>query len=113
VLRWGDDWNDRPYEYNAGQPYENRPGQLMVCAYTGPLVPPCDGLVNSRWSVQDINARKVPWLTRPLWMTAGCPDIQILAGQTFREFRELIWRSDGQVMCPVVRADNNRQIGGP
>ena len=21
--QWGDDWNDRPYEHNAGEPYEN------------------------------------------------------------------------------------------
>lgn len=22
--QWGDDWNDRPYEHNAGEPYEKK-----------------------------------------------------------------------------------------
>ena len=42
--QWGDDWNDAPYEHNAGTPYEpcwhNDPGALNIhraCAKPGEL----------------------------------------------------------------------------
>ena len=68
---WGDDWNDRPYEHNAGEPYkytkdniENDYVKIIVnIPITAELLLPCTGTYNSNFSVEDINIRKqIPWL---------------------------------------------------
>lgn len=62
--QWGDDWDDAPYEHNAGYPYEEDGYDLIkvpVCfAYYCKF--PCDyGGGNSPFSVDDINSGAVPW----------------------------------------------------
>ena len=79
--QWGDDWNDRPYEHNAGEPYENdysQPEQgvkngvgiypeisIYKLVITGGynIATPRTGTNNSPYSVEDINKGIVPWLT--------------------------------------------------
>ncbi|MDB4312188.1 hypothetical protein N9937_02035 [bacterium] len=61
---WGDDWDDVPYEHNAGHPY----GRYFVIMYdnreNGYGIPrsPNHGHLNSPYSVDDINNMHVPWI---------------------------------------------------
>lgn len=75
---WGDDWNDRPYEYNAEEVYEEYvSGHLDMCFPFDDLVlEPCDGAYNSEYSKDDMRARRVPCLivvpaelTKTSWRT--------------------------------------------
>ena len=58
----GDDWNDIPYEHNAGQ--VDPEYVVGVCDLAFPfewaVVEPCNGALNSRWCKDDMKARKVP-----------------------------------------------------
>ena len=78
--QWGDDWDDRPYECNAEEPYDrkhypeyddewcvkNGKGNIRKIAfdyYDGYYIEqPKDGFYNSTYSVEDINRKDVPWL---------------------------------------------------
>lgn len=104
--QWGDDWNDAPYEHNAGEPYQytdhdrqqGRPEyQLERIAYHGQILTPCElsNVRNTPWSVQDINAGKVPWFTA--WGTED----KLFAGATIEEFLAYVWRNGGQVFREV------------
>lgn len=68
----GDDWDDAPYEHNAGTPYEfiegrNDNGHRGHLRYIACLdldaQEPCDYYVNSPYSVDSINKGAMPWLT--------------------------------------------------
>lgn len=56
----GDDWNDCPYEHNAGRPYEDEAGQIVRVAWDGPFDAPRDLFVLT--SVDEINDGAFPWL---------------------------------------------------
>ena len=77
--QWGDDWNDAPYEHNAGWPYDSDIVEVnennvatRIEEYDILKVPfaiksynyvlPCDNHLNSPWSVQDINSDAVAWI---------------------------------------------------
>ena len=74
--QWGDDWDDAPYEHNAGSPYDdvhNEKGEweefelLEVLFYlpkhSWDIKFPCDyGGLNSPFCVRDINAGAVAWI---------------------------------------------------
>lgn len=61
--KWGgDDWDDTPYEHNAGRVYDE-----YIKGYCDVLFPfddlvlePCCGTCNSGWCKNDMVARKVP-----------------------------------------------------
>jgi hypothetical protein len=57
---WGDDWNDAPYEHNAGPPYGEFVRVQLPLWY---VRLPCTGFVNSPYSVEQINAKGIPWVT--------------------------------------------------
>lgn len=110
--QWGDDWNDMPYEHNAGEPY--RPGlddvragknwQILKVAWDGPFEEPRDGHVNSPWSVKAINSGAVPWL-RVVPSQEGLSDVvQIFAGVTLEKFCSLINEGGGCVYLPAAGA---------
>ena len=80
--QWGDYWDDRPYEHNAGSPYshyfDENSVELKKVYFDIPLgivKEPCYGLTNSPYSVQDINNRRCPWLiinqNEPHYIFAG------------------------------------------
>ena len=85
--QWGDDWNDRPYEHNAGAPYEEMKGKkikikkLYIRPITATIIEPCDGYTNSPYSVEDINNGAAPWLIIDSTYTTT-----IYAGTTIEEF---------------------------
>jgi hypothetical protein len=62
VHYWGDDWNDRPYEHNAGQVYEEfiKGYKDVAFDFDDLVLEPCCGTYNSRWSKEDMVARRVP-----------------------------------------------------
>lgn len=62
--QWGDDWDDAPYEHNAGQVYEEYVKATRDIAFPFDyfVLEPCDGVSNSGYSKQDMIKRKVPCL---------------------------------------------------
>jgi hypothetical protein len=107
--QWRDDWNDAPYEHNAGCPYEWTEGrgpryEIVKVAFEGPLAAPCEGTNNSSYSVESINAGAVAWL-RTL-QTA--PLIVIPAGTGLLEFKRRVWRAGGDVYELTPRSDSER-----
>lgn len=107
--QWGDDWNDAPYEHNAGDPYEPTAKDVSAdgspawtitkVAFDGPLVSPCEGVVNSRYSVEQINSGAVAWLVTSQWSSG--PFVAIPAGVSIVRFCELVWQAGGTVYLPV------------
>jgi len=100
----GDDWNDRPYEHNAGEPYSKKKDQIIKLMYSGydintpaELHPP-----NSPYSVDMINAGAVAWLAgrgfdyEPLYIQAGA---------TIKEFIGKIEQMGGEVYYPESSLD--------
>ena len=73
--QWGDDWDDAPYEHNAGDPYDDFEVDSMIVE--GHLEVPSTGHKNSPWSVRDINKGNMPWLRGE--------HIQIYPGETREE----------------------------
>lgn len=76
---WGDDWNDAPWEHNAGDPYHQfGPFKRLIIA--GELDLPGEGLLNSSYSVEQINMGIVPWLKSESW---AFHRVEIKAGAEF------------------------------
>lgn len=104
-IQWGDDWNDAPYEHNAGEPYDTHkedkeyvPHHLVKVVFEGPFETPQDNHVNSPWSVERINAKHVPWLTPVRWKESGGEPI--FAGTSLLSFIKEIERAGGTVYLP-------------
>ena len=59
---YGDDWDDCPYEHNAGRVYDQYvAGHLdMTFPFEFLVLEPCDGYLNSGYCKDDMIARKVP-----------------------------------------------------
>jgi hypothetical protein len=102
--QWGDDWNDAPYEHNAGTPYDwyeksgLEPYHLIKVAFDGPLETPADlAGGNSRYSVEMINKGHVAWLC-DRW---GSSKVAIQAGCNPIEFVKLVQQAGGTVYVPV------------
>lgn len=117
--QWGDDWNDAPYEHNAGTPYnptlsglrsvdgawvkysEYKDGvpdwTIIKLAFDANLETPASvASGNSSYSVEMINAGAVAWLT-DRWGKSG---ISIPAGVSPEQFEELITKAGGTVYVP-------------
>ena len=99
--QWGDDWDDAPYECNAGEPYQysehdksegKDPWQIIKVAYDGMFNAPCWNM-KSQYSVEMINSKAVSWLVN--WQ--GEKSISILAGTTLADFCKLIRQGGGKV----------------
>lgn len=92
---WGDDWDDAPYEHNCGDPYNNKdctyklytlylyiPVNPNKYADTIEILTPMNGYLNSPYSVEDINKKKVPWIR----INRGCEEVvSIFAGETLSQ----------------------------
>lgn len=88
----GDDWNDTPWEHNAGEPYTFMsymaergimPYDIIQVQWEGSFTLPGEGEDNSSYCVDQINDGDVPWLQsfrlRPL-------PVIIMAGTRLSEF---------------------------
>ena len=105
--QWGDDWNDAPYECNAGVPYEWHVGSdvpeyhLHHVYFESPLTTPADN--NIPLSVEQINAGAQPWLQTDKWALTSFPRVEITriyAGTSYPDFVRLIESMGGTVYVP-------------
>jgi len=97
--QWGDDWDDAPYEHNAGEPYlphedEDKPWEIIKVAWDGDFDTPDYYLANTNWNVEDINNKCVPWLASAVFMDRR---ICIWAGTKLSKFKSLIKKGGGKV----------------
>lgn len=101
--QWGDDWDDAPYDCNAGEPYypndDDDSWVIEKVAFDGPFMTPGD-YGHCPYSVKAINQGAVAWLSSQLW----CDEIvTIPAGATKQEFIDLVHEAGGDVYCRVPR----------
>ena len=112
--QWGDDWDDAPYEYNAGHPYnpgmyhysngESKPNdtdwnedgtpkwEIMDVMFNCSWVDePREGHLNSPYSVQQINNKEIAWLRNEH------REVYLYAGATLEEFESFVKELDGSV----------------
>ena len=98
--QWGDDWDDAPWEHNAGEPYrysddpkygdtDKEPWRIVKVGYDGRLETPGEYEINSKWSVEQINAGAVPWLKTDRYASRD-PQVSIMAGATLEEFKAMV-----------------------
>ena len=101
--QWGDDWNDAPYELNAGRPYEysdydRKNGKpewyITKLAFDKVLSTPDYNQSNSGYSVKQINRGDVAWL-RPYPYASN--NVVIHAGTCIRDFIDKIEKAGGKV----------------
>ena len=59
---YGDDWNDTPYEYNAGEVYERFVSghKDIAFPFDDLVLEPRDGVLNSEYCKNDMVARRAP-----------------------------------------------------
>lgn len=100
--QWGDDWDDAPYEHNAGAPYEHdTKTEIQVVAYKADLETPAERFgINSPFSVLDINKKKTPWL-----MGGYSQHVEIYAGTSIESFCDSVIASGGEVFFKVEEED--------
>jgi len=96
--QWGDDWNDAPYQHNAGRPYEaygDKAGawRIVRVAFEAGCEMECPADRSARYSVEEINGRLAPWLS-PVSVKHR---MHIWAGTPLSEFVRLIRETGGQV----------------
>lgn len=97
--QWGDDWNDAPYEHNAGDPYrhyykneQEYPINLVELYFELPrywLYLPCDHFTNSPYSVEAINKGAIAWI--------HTDNFNIQAGTTAKDFVDIILKNGGSI----------------
>ena len=60
--QWGDDWDDAPYEHNAGQVYDEYVLSIFDCyvPFDCLVLEPCNGCSNSPFCKEDMIKGKVP-----------------------------------------------------
>ena len=108
--QWGDDWDDAPYEHNAGEPYTGKDWEILKVYFEGDFYEPCEKWSNSPYSVEEINKGIVPWLSpvhknnSPIYGGTTSP---IFAGATLKEFIQIIWKTDGEVYMNIVDSFRN------
>lgn len=103
----GDDWNDAPYECNAGSPYEYRAdvdneeyegkspwGIASIYFEASSGYEPSYNFYNSPYSVDVINNRLVPWLTI---RKSNEESVLIYAGIKYNDFIDAICGNGGKV----------------
>lgn len=82
--QWGDDWDDAPYEHNAGTPYDDKNSvedwKIFKVLFPSSFSTPVEYLkmLNTPFSVKQINTGVVAWL----WDGYT----SIYAGCTYKEF---------------------------
>jgi hypothetical protein len=105
--QWGDDWNDAPYEHNAGWPYEcadyniergDEPWEIYSVAWDGDFILPNDGTMNSMISVEQINSGHIAWLRTSKWQRK---QVYIFAGTTLKDFVKMVQSVGGNVYFPA------------
>ena len=96
--QWGDDWNDAPYEHNAGTPYEEEGFEILKLGfYTGYLYSePCEYFCGKYFTVEEINCKFVPWL-----IPESVKYQPIFAGEAVKDFVKKINDIGGDVLYGI------------
>jgi hypothetical protein len=104
--QWGDDWDDAPYEHNAGRPYEYEdyrdcePYEILHLKFELAFSQePWSGYNNSPYAVEDINNGDTFWLS-----VYNEPD-ELYANASPSEFIDFVRRHDGMVFKPMPSPD--------
>lgn len=102
--QWGDDWNDAPYEHNAGRPYDNEGCSIFHVYIEVNLSSPTEDdrehhITNTGFSVEDLNAGNFPWLRSTKYSDVG--NIRIMGGISYRNFKNLIYAAHGHIWEPI------------
>lgn len=118
--QWGDDWDDAPYEHNAGEPYDNwseliednkdiwkrkwkhhqiKHKVLYFETNDWSTQLPCDSYLNSPFSVEDINKQEVAWV--------HTDKFDIFAGITYENFIDIIEHNGGKIYLEKEKNDDN------
>lgn len=89
--QWGDDWNDAPYQHNAGEPYDSdvngKPINHVKVGFDDyTLHTPEDN--NCVCSVKQINSGEYPWFDKPRYYPSSKP--AIYAGTTLDDFLNIL-----------------------
>ena len=94
----GDDWNDSPYEHNAGLPYEHGDDytkeitliRIPFCVKSNNYTLPSEyGYCNSPFCVDDINHHACAWIYDVNMINNSvCRHVAILAGVSPKEFKD-------------------------
>lgn len=113
---WGDDFDDIPYEHNAGEPYDywseliednedifkrkyiHHPIELKELFYEFPnewVKLPCDAHLNSPYSVEMINKGAIAWITGENFI--------IPAKTEYNKFIEIVQKNGGIVYVPLSK----------
>jgi len=90
--QWGDDWNDKPYQHNAGEPYEDDASPLLIIGYRGAYYLPEDSY-RTPLSVKMLNERRYPWLSTG----CGFKGQNLYAGASPEDFIRFIQETGGDV----------------
>jgi len=93
--QWGDDWNDVPYEHNAGRPYTGSSWEIVTILFSSSHQLPGANQMNSPYSVEKINADAIPWLKPEKWDAKTVKTIY--PGTSIRQFIRLIIDSGGHI----------------
>ena len=89
----GDDWNDAPYDCNAGSPYIENDENMVKIAYESELSTPAGYHYNAPYCIDQINSGFVPWLCDYYGKTG----VKIMAGCELDEFIEIIRGNGGKI----------------
>jgi len=113
----GDDWNDAPYDLNAGEPYtptiyypsgkkdprdwtNGKPNwEIKKLVWEGDFDEAKNIYmedINCIYCVDDINNKKVPWLEYQGYSNEDL-EIKIWAGCSIKEFKKLIKKGGGKI----------------
>lgn len=95
--QWGDDWDDVPYEHNAGTPYKENGMEIVKVAYSADMETPQHGHYNSPFSVETINNGAIAWLRSSKWSKVK---VVIPAGTSLEDFIYKIELVGGEVYLP-------------
>lgn len=98
--QWGDDWNDAPYEHNAGTPYSDSDDNIIITKIMftdANFTYPHSGGINSPYSVEQINHGATPWLST--WDKKD----NIYAGASEEAFIEFVQRNEGEIFLPLKK----------
>lgn len=114
----GDGWSKRPYEHNSSSPntYDYSAPEMGVANGRGiypkinlycikletdiRIFTPCTNVVNSNFSVKDINSGMIPWLI----IEKNDERTPVSAGITYRDFIHLVkskYNKDIQIFVPL------------
>lgn len=90
---WGDDWDDAPYQHNAGRPYPDYIDSVVAIKDSG-LFSPSSSRRDIWISVEEINAGRVPWLKTPEYSKKN---IVINAGEKRKEVIQKVSKAAGKI----------------